>query len=385
MNKGITTRHNRACPAKDGGRCICTPTFQAQVWDADARKRISKTFSTKTAAKQWRSDAQTALRKGELSGDRGPLLKDAFEDWLDGLRAGHIVNRSGDIYKPAAIRNYERDMRLHVLPVLGHLRLSELTTRDVQRLVDKLIRDGLAPATINVVITPLRAMCRRAAARGQIRSNPTIGVEKPAVRCKPRRVVAPEIAEAMIAALPASERALWATAIYAGLRRGELAGLRREDIDLANGIIHVRRGWDAKDGEITPKSRQGKRRVPLTLTLRDYLDEHLLNVADGDQVFGSFAHVEKAGERARKHWNAAGLEPITLHEARYVYASFAIAAGFNAKALSTYMGHANVGITHDLYGHLLPGNESEAAGLLDAYLASPTAAQTAAHPEKVVV
>jgi hypothetical protein len=103
------------------------------VWDAAAGKRIRKTFSTKTGAKQWRSDAQTALRKGELSGDRGPTLAAASAVWLDGLRAGHILNRSGDPYKPAAIRNYDRDLRLHVLPVLGHLRLSELTVKDVQR------------------------------------------------------------------------------------------------------------------------------------------------------------------------------------------------------------------------------------------------------------
>jgi hypothetical protein len=67
-------------------------------------------------------------------------------------------------------------------------------------------------------------------------------------------------------------------------------------------------------------------------------------------------------------WGRAGLRPITLHEARHTFASIGIAAGVNAKALSTYMGHASVTITYDRYGHLMPGNEAEAAGLLDAYL-----------------
>jgi integrase len=62
------------------------------------------------------------------------------------------------------------------------------------------------------------------------------------------------------------------------------------------------------------------------------------------------------------------LEPITLHECRHTFASLMIAAGVNAKALSTYMGHASVMITLDRYGHLFPGNEEEAAGLLDSYL-----------------
>ena len=56
------------------------------------------------------------------------------------------------------------------------------------------------------------------------------------------------------------------------------------------------------------------------------------------------------------------------HNARHTYASLMIAAGVNAKALSTYMGHANISITLDRYGHLMPGNEAEAATLLDAYL-----------------
>ena len=63
------------------------------------------------------------------------------------------------------------------------------------------------------------------------------------------------------------------------------------------------------------------------------------------------------------------LDPITLHECRHTFASLMIAADVNAKALSAYMGHASVTITLDRYGHLMPGNEDEAAGLLDAYLA----------------
>lgn len=110
--------------------------FQAQVYDAKTGKRISLTFATISAAKQWRHDAISDLRSGELSADRGPMLGDAVEDWLDGLRAGHITNRSGDPYKPSAIRGYEKELRLRAQPVLGHLRLAEVTTRDIQRLVD---------------------------------------------------------------------------------------------------------------------------------------------------------------------------------------------------------------------------------------------------------
>jgi integrase len=69
-------------------------------------------------------------------------------------------------------------------------------------------------------------------------------------------------------------------------------------------------------------------------------------------------------------WKAAGLDPLTPHEARHTYASLMIAAGVNAKTLSTFMGHAAIAITIDQYGHLFPGAEQEAAALLDRLLAS---------------
>lgn len=73
-------------------------------------------------------------------------------------------------------------------------------------------------------------------------------------------------------------------------------------------------------------------------------------------------------KRANAAWLRVRLEPIGLHECRHTFASLIIAAGVNAKALSTYMGHSSVTITYDRYGHLMPGSESEAANLLDAYL-----------------
>ena len=68
-------------------------------------------------------------------------------------------------------------------------------------------------------------------------------------------------------------------------------------------------------------------------------------------------------------WAAAGLEErLRLHQARHTYASFMIGAGVNAKALAQYMGHSSIKLTFDLYGHLMPGSEREAAALLDAFL-----------------
>jgi len=173
--------------------------------------------------------------------------------------------------------------------------------------------------------------------------------------------------------VPAGDRALWATALYAGLRRGELQALRWTDVDLDAGLIRVERSWDPKAGPIEPKSRAGRRRVPLVRPLRAELAAHRLRQGGGGEglVLGrgerAFAP-NAAARRAREAWAAEGLVPIGLHECRHTYASFMIAAGVNAKALSTYMGHSSITITLDRYGHLMPGSEAEAAGLLEAYL-----------------
>ena len=72
--------------------------------------------------------------------------------------------------------------------------------------------------------------------------------------------------------------------------------------------------------------------------------------------------------RASRVWTKAGLTPLGFHEARHTYASLMIASGANAKTISTMMGHSSITITLDLYGHLFPGAEAEAAAMLDAYL-----------------
>jgi integrase len=300
-------------------------------------------------------------------------LREAAETWLAGARDGSIRNRSGDRYKPSVVRSYKTALRLRVLPELGGRKVSEIRRADLQDFADRLLGDGTDASTIRNTLMPLRAIFRRAVARGDVAVNPTSGLELPAVRGRRDRIASPDEAAKLIAALPARDRALWATALYGGLRRGELQALRWEDVDLAKGVIRIERAWDVREGEIEPKSRAGRRTVPIAAALRDYLVEHKQRVGRSTLVFGRRDGKAFDGptvdERAQKAWRTAGLEPITLHEARHTFASLMIAAGVNAKALATYMGHASVTITYDRYGHHMPGNEDEAAALLDVYLA----------------
>ena len=369
--QGIRARHARTCPSRTGGTCRCTPGYEASAWSARDGKKVRRTFSTLSEARAWRHDASTQLRRRTMRAPTTTTLREAAEAWLDGAKAGTIRNRSGDRYKPSAIRGYEAALRSRVLPDLGGAKLASVSRADVQDLADRLLAQGLDASTIRNTLMPLRAIYRRAVARGEMAVNPTTGVELPAVRGRRDRIASPEEAAKLLAPLPDEDRPVWATAMYAGLRRGELMALRWEDVDLAAGVIRVERAWDAKSRVlVAPKSRAGRRSVPVPAVLRDHLLEHKLRTGrSSGLIFGrGLAPFDPAalGVRAARAWK--GAEPITLHEARHTFASLMIAAGVNAKALATYMGHASVTITYDRYGHLMPGNEDEAAALLDAYL-----------------
>jgi integrase len=341
------------------------------VFSPRDNKKVRKTLPTHQAARAWRAQAQRDVRVGTLRAAGDQTLRQANEAWQQGARDGAIRNRSGDPYKPSALRGYEQGMRLHVLPDLGAQRLGRITTGDLQRLVDRWQAKGMQPSTIRNALLPVRAIYRRAC-RDALPVNPTRGLELPAVRGRRDRIASPAEAARLIAALPEGDRALWATAMYSGLRLGELRALRHDNVDLRGGVIRVEESWDPREGLIEPKSRAGKRTVPIPRVLNAHLARHRLARGASGLVFGRTTErpfqPTSVMNRARKAWNDAELKPITLHEARHTFASMMIAAGVNAKALSTYMGHAGVAITYDRYGHLMPGNEAEAAGLLDAYV-----------------
>jgi integrase len=326
------------------------------------------------SARAWRAEAQAALRRGTLRAPTRTTLSEAAAQWLKAAGAGVVRNRSGDPYKPSAPRAYEEALRTKVLPELGHLRISAITRNSVQDLVDHLVARGLSPSTVHNAILTLRAIYRRLLARSEVLVNPTLGLALPAVRPSRERVAHPAEARALLEALRPADRPVWATALYAGLRRGELQALRWCDVDFGAGLIRVERSWDAKEGPIAPKSRAGRRRVPLARPLRAYLAAHRLrgSATDSELVFARESGKPLASDaltrRARTAWRRAGLEPIGLHECRHTYAAFMIAAGVNAKALSAYMGHSSITVTLDRYGHLMPGNEDEAAAMLASYL-----------------
>jgi integrase len=317
-------------------------------------------------------------------------------EFVAGMKTGEVRPRGRSRYKPNTVRSYERAVRLRLRDSeLGTLRPAEVRRSDVQSFADELLAI-MSPGSASNVLNPLQAYYRRAVHREELGANPTEEVDLPAKGSKrPRRIVTPKGAAALLAVVPPEDRPIWATAFYAGLRRGELQALRCMDVDLNANLIHVRKGWDQVEGEIEPKSPAAKRAIPALAVMRDHLAEQLRKTGRSgkDRIFGRSAgevfYASTVDGRAKRAWRAhntaereaaaeQGREPelltlLTMHECRHTFASILIDTGANPKAIQGVMGHSKIQTTYDVYGHLLPGSYDDVRERMDAYLAAGTA------------
>lgn len=393
---GVYKIHARGCA---GGKCRCTPNFQAAVYSARDEKLIRKHFPTQREAELWRGELRGAVDRGEKKAPTRQTVAQAMETLLKGMRDGTITTRSGRRYRPATIRRYELAWRLHIEPAIGHKRLTDVDREYVKWLVARCVRAGMPPSTIRNTLDPLRVVIREAIEDGRLTVDPMAGMKMPAGQGRRERVADRAEAQVLIDALPPSEQALWATALYAGLRRGELKALRCSDLDFDAGVIGVRQGWDDVEGAQGTKSDAGERPVPIVGGLASLLRKHLLATGrrDGDLVFGRTANLPFVAStvraRALKAWGwkqvanptldldrdakpktvwiearEDALRPLTLHEGRHSTASYLVAAGVNDLELAAVIGHSDPRTTKSIYAKLFEGSREKIGAQLDAYL-----------------
>lgn len=223
---GIRLRHSRQCPAATDPTARCRRKgcgYQAQAGPRKARR--TRTFDNLRDAAQWRDDisARYAWRR---NGRRAPTIREIGELWLEAAETGLALSNRGEAYRPSTLRGYRRELRRHGYSALGSKRLDNVTRGDVLALIGRLQQDGLQPSTVRNVIVPLRALYRYAADHGWTTANPTYGIAIAGLAGSRRdRFATPQEALTLLAALEEADRPLWATAIFAGLRRGELMAL----------------------------------------------------------------------------------------------------------------------------------------------------------------
>ncbi len=298
---------------------------------------------------------------------------------------------------------YRRTLANHVRPVLGHVLLEDVKTHYLRALLDG-ARDTSsrrspqreapplgAPGKRNL-LTVVRAVFRWAHENGYLERNCAMAVKLPAAPRARRQGMSVEDAQAILSATRGTElEALVVTALGTGLRRGELLGLRWSDLD-HSGTVAVTRALAVVDhGEVVTKAPKTVRSARTDVlpafvvqALRAYREaqralfaelygdlEARRRVKDGP-VFtrwdGRAWHPNKLSQAFSRLVRAHGLPLFRLHDLRHAYATFALANGVPVKVVSESLGHARVGITLDVYAHVLADQRQEKANALDAYL-----------------
>jgi integrase len=408
---GIEVRHEKDCPnfkIKDRTTCSkCTLKFRVNLWDkAHAKPLRGSWCANLPQVRREALDAQNKIALGQTTDAPAVTFREYAETWLEGVENGEVRNNRGKPYKPAVVRQYRSSLTKHVLPALGALKVDQVKRRHIQELADRLSIE-YAGGSVRAHMSPIRAIFTHAIQREVVHVNPTDKLSLPAA--DKRKVVQEATGEkremvirsaadvlALIDRLPERDRPVFATAALAGLRRGELRALRVRHIDFSANVIRVRLNRDASAGDVDLKSDAGRRDVPIIERLRPYLVDQVarlgLNARPDDFVFpnrrGTALDADRYLERCRKYWAgteydqkaqewvkvAESLDPLGLHDARHTCASLLIASKANLKQISRMLGHSSIKVTLDVYGHLLPGSEAEAAAAMNAYLDAELAA-----------
>ena len=379
--QGVFARHQQHCALQDGGRCSCKPSYYGVAYDRTRKRQVkTKRMPTSDAARNARADLAAMLERGETRAGGNLRLAEARERFVLAAREGKVLNKHGHRYKPRAIDDIDEALRVHVEPTLGTRRITNISRGDVQAIIDDLA-PRLSGSRVRSIANAVRSLYRWAQDRDLAQHDPAAVVRLPAMDATPiDRVASPGEFAQLIAALPLDLGLPYALAGYGMGRRAQIIRLRWTDVDLDLGVIEWGVEWEARKYDA---SRRTVPAVPplLALLKRRYLElgrpkEGLVCPPHSDWATSGFLNTGWIAKRARTEWAKAGLEPITLQEARHTAATWLDAAGVRPKVASVLMGHATPArqpgaapITLARYTHALPDDIERARDQLAAYLA----------------
>lgn len=332
--------------------------------------------------------------------DEKKLMAKNFK--FDRIKVGEYLTKWLDRHeqhaglKPSTVRMYRRYIENDIVPVLGHLQLTSLRKYQVSAMVQQLQDDGRGAVTIRRIHATLSSALGDALREDLIEDNPAAQIRLPKAEKKRIKVWEPAQAGAFLDFIADFENVdshsrpngrvghrlapLFEVAILTGMRRGELCGLRWEDVDLANRALTVRVqlvqvGPDVK--EVTAKTAAGRdRRVALNDRATGALVAWQIQQSaereqwgeayqDSGRVFTYEDGRELRPGYPSKLFEAlvekAGLPMMRFHDMRHLTASLAIKDGTDVAIVSKMLGHSNSAITRDLYGHMFDATAKAAA------------------------
>jgi integrase len=305
------------------------------------------------------------------------LRLDAYlQQWLDAM---------GSHVRPTTLRIYRYAVEHYIVPTLGPLPLLRLTPPAVEEWLGRMHKRGLSKATAHQAQRVLREALGQAVRWGMLPRSPMAMVR---VRRVPHRAMHVWDEEQVRLFLAEARRSsnhytLYLMAILTGMRQGELFGLRWQDIDWTFERASVRQTLVRLRGTATfsePKSQRSRRSIPLPPVLLDELrrlkDRQAESrrvygraYADHDLVFsqptGKPLHGHNITQRDfRRVITRAGVPHIRFHDLRHASATLLLRQGTHPKVVQERLGHSGISVTMDIYSHVLPGMQEEAATLL---------------------
>lgn len=292
---------------------------------------------------------QAELRGKVARGERVAPSKVTFADFAD-----QWLERAKTSLSPKTVETYTWALEKQLKPRLGRRKLSDISVDDVALLVEQMRKEGRKAWTIRGALTPLSRVMAHAVRQGLLTANPVRGLEKnerPKSDHAKMRILSSDEIEQLLASSPTRYLVLLKTAIFTGLRKGELLRLRWQDIDFARGVLRV----------VESKTEAGAgREVVLAPSLVSALRLHKLasrHSAEEDLVFCTDLGTP-IGERnvtrrgLDKALETAGLAHLRFHDLRHTYASIMIGQGMDVTFVADQMGHADPAVTLRVYSRL---------------------------------
>lgn len=337
---------------KDG-----TPSWRVVFKDQYGERKELAAGSQKKTAELLKNRIEQELAAGTfgIAKPSNPLLSDFCKDFL-GTKKNEV--------KASTIADCERVIRNHIEPLLGDLRLSEITPTTVREFLNQLQLKGLSAATVGKVYRYLKMILRYGLALEIIDKDPTQAIRPPRVEKEEMEFLTPVEINKLLEASEGALKPLLATACFAGLRQGEILGLKWKDIDWDKNIISVVRSYHYAHGFNEPKTAASRRAVPMVRPLQELLKEHYASIEAAEPEDLVFPNSNRRPQDRRnlvsrdfeEAIRRAGIKKIRFHDLRHTYAALCIAARMDPKAIQRTMGHASIKVTFDTYGHLFPGS-----------------------------
>jgi integrase len=338
--------------------------FQASYVGPDGQRRTAPdTFRTKTDADRWLGATETDLHRGGWIDDA--LGRTQFGNYAEGwLRDNPKI---GDRWRETCLRN----LRLHLAP-LADLSLRAITPSVVRDWYGAAMRGTGGKTSIAQSYRFLRAVMNAAVREGAILRNPCTIPGAGADRAKERPTATPAQVAALVDAITPRYRAAVLIAAWGGLRRGEIVGLHREDVDLAAGTVRIQRNRaELLESPVAydkdPKSEAGKRTLSLPPHILPFLAEHMVKWAGADRVFVGRTGEPMRGDAIRQAFTRArakvGMEGFRFHDLRHTGQTLAAATGATLADLKKRLGHSSDAAARR-YLHTVEGRDAAIAEAL---------------------